>query len=882
MDQQNLITNVRRQRQRRQVIIVSTSWSSFSSAFLFLLFTLIVIIGAVDEKNRVLEVVHVTEPVAGEQEILISSNDFNEENRLPATAENTDVPNADDNKNTNVTIHQESDDGDNYNDNDNEEESTKSDEIRSSTIEMSRDDDSNDEGDVIGNSAMGEEVKESVSTIKKNVTSKFSSNNNSKTKNEMKKNVVNKPVANDDNEEEEEHNPITTSTSSLKMTKTKEGRKKNEMETEEVSKKMEMKDVDVNKPLTDNNEEKKERSATTASTAPSKMAKTEDVQKKKEMEGMVNNPMARDIEEADRTTISPGPLKKNTKTEEVNKKMEMKDDIIKLVTNNIEEEKRNIITTSTLPSKMERIEIEQKKKEIKGSVNNPIITISSSASEKNTKVEAAEVNKKMESEDDVVMELKKIGENVVESISSFNTLNNTFLIYEDDNDGDSVIDLDFGTKGENLKERESTNVVVEVKEEIKQEQDSVDLIMNNNNNIIISTVVKGSEDSSSEINATTQDFSISGINATTNNTAGSKEEKEPPKGSLASFFENAKMRSGAGTDSVIRQAQLLGEKQEQHESPTTIVISGYRGEPWGQYRSTRRLPDLELLRLIFEDANNSGTNRSKGDAKSQKVLEEWQTNPLYEENMTMEAAKSAKDISVVGVGAAFPIEEQEQELYEYRTRKFGDNDDNVADYNPNAKGTNDRKNDISSIDSNQNKKNNADVKSEFVEGLDDIDDFFEGVDPPDELDVGFGSSIQDVLMDKGKHILLKKVRGVLRRIQTGYQMMGHNLKKRVSQFQPPFHRSKETINVASDLKADTTNSSLNTNPNKQYDKRPIRDAIISALTVGKRTLEQTSDWVDRLLDRFDGRSDDDSTNFEDFNGFDLDNLPTLIPPKPDL
>jgi len=600
------------------------------------------------------------------------------------------------------------------------------------------------------------------------------------------------------------------------------------------------------------------------------------------MEGVVNNPMARDIEEADRTTISPGPLKKNTKTEEVNKKMEMKDDIIKLVTNNIEEEKRNIITTSTLPSKMERIEIEQKKKEIKGSVNNPIITISSSASEKNTKVEAAEVNKKMESEDDVVMELKKIGENVVESISSFNTLNNTFLIYEDDNDGDSVIDLDFGTKGENLKERESTNVVVEVKEEIKQEQDSVDLIMNNNNNIIISTVVKGSEDSSSEINATTQDFSISGINATTNNTAGSKEEKEPPKGSLASFFENAKMRSGAGTDSVIRQAQLLGEKQEQHESPTTIVISGYRGEPWGQYRSTRRLPDLELLRLIFEDANNSGTNRSKGDAKSQKVLEEWQTNPLYEENMTMEAAKSAKDISVVGVGAAFPIEEQEQELYEYRTRKFGDNDDNVADYNPNAKGTNDRKNDISSIDSNQNKKNNADVKSEFVEGLDDIDDFFEGVDPPDELDVGFGSSIQDVLMDKGKHILLKKVRGVLRRIQTGYQMMGHNLKKRVSQFQPPFHRSKETINVASDLKADTTNSSLNTNPNKQYDKRPIRDAIISAWTVGKRTLEQTSDWVDRLLDRFDGRSDDDSTNFEDFNGFDLDNLPTLIPPKPDL
>jgi len=293
-----------------------------------------------------------------------------------------------------------------------------------------------------------------------------------------------------------------------------------------------------------------------------------------------------------------------------------------------------------------------------------------------------------------------------------------------------------------------------------------------------------------------------------------------------------------------------------------------------------------LLRLVFEDANNSGTNRGKGDAKSQKVLEEWQTNPLYDETLTMEAAKSAKGYSAPGVRASLPIEEQERRLYEHRTRKFGDNDDTVADGNPNAKGTDDRKNDDSSIDSNQNKKNNADVKSEFVEGLDDIDDFFEGVDPPDELDVGLGSSIQDVLMDKGKHILLKKVRGVLRRIQIGYQKMGHNLKERVSQFQPPFQRSKETINVASELKADTTNSSLNANQNKQHDKRTIRDAILSAWTVGKRTLEQMSDWVDRLLDRFDGesdgRSDDDPTNFEDFNGFDLDNLPTLIPPKPDL
>ena len=50
------------------------------------------------------------------------------------------------------------------------------------------------------------------------------------------------------------------------------------------------------------------------------------------------------------------------------------------------------------------------------------------------------------------------------------------------------------------------------------------------------------------------------------------------------------------------------------------------------------------------------------------------------------------------------------------------------------------------------------VNHEFVEGLDDIDKLFEGVDPPDELDVGAaGSSMQEVLMGQGTRILLKRI-----------------------------------------------------------------------------------------------------------------------------
>lgn len=58
------------------------------------------------------------------------------------------------------------------------------------------------------------------------------------------------------------------------------------------------------------------------------------------------------------------------------------------------------------------------------------------------------------------------------------------------------------------------------------------------------------------------------------------------------------------------------------------------------------------------------------------------------------------------------------------------------------------------------------VNAEFVEGLDDINKLFEGVDPPDELDVGaVGSSIQEVLMGKGAQIVSKRVAQGLREVR---------------------------------------------------------------------------------------------------------------------
>ncbi|GKY95138.1 hypothetical protein MPSEU_000477700 [Mayamaea pseudoterrestris] len=48
--------------------------------------------------------------------------------------------------------------------------------------------------------------------------------------------------------------------------------------------------------------------------------------------------------------------------------------------------------------------------------------------------------------------------------------------------------------------------------------------------------------------------------------------------------------------------------------------------------------------------------------------------------------------------------------------------------------------------------------NEFVDGLDDIDKFFEGVDAPEELDVGAGTSIREVLMRQGTRIIIKRTK----------------------------------------------------------------------------------------------------------------------------
>lgn len=305
------------------------------------------------------------------------------------------------------------------------------------------------------------------------------------------------------------------------------------------------------------------------------------------------------------------------------------------------------------------------------------------------------------------------------------------------------------------------------------------------------------------------------------------------------------------------------------EVPTSVTTDSYRGEPWGQYRSTRRLPDLELLRLLFEDSNKTKVKSAVGDVKSQKVVNDWKNDPLYDEKTAKEA----------GSGEPFLGDEQDPQFLEYRGRLLGKNNDGSAGIDQHSdENAKEETQDVESDGFNANAGgNNADVNSEFVEGLDDIDKFFEGVNPPDELDVGYGSSIQDVLMDKSKQILLKKVRGVARWIKIGWQTLGTKLEERISEFQLPFQKIRDdTTSTASGVDIESENDSKSIDTDQIV--KNTKEALVTAWRVGKQAFEVISDFVDGLLDRFDDQGENDAGNFDDFEGFDLDNLSTFQPP----
>jgi hypothetical protein len=243
-----------------------------------------------------------------------------------------------------------------------------------------------------------------------------------------------------------------------------------------------------------------------------------------------------------------------------------------------------------------------------------------------------------------------------------------------------------------------------------------------------------------------------------------KNEGPAPKGSLASFFEKVNQKEKDSTKKegniglpatttsgstssfaervqVAEEMNVLENMQRQRQPPpqfrakektvetpaaaTTKKLEDYPpkeyGGSWGLELKQSRHADLDLLFLVFQDHVRKLTPGGEfyGVPRKEAIF------PLGIGNDTDE--DDASDASLP------PIPE-----------------DILAS--------------AANILKDVESRNSA-ANSDFVEGLDDIDKFFEGVDPPDELDVGAsGSTMQEVLMGKGREILFK-------RIGLGYQFL---------------------------------------------------------------------------------------------------------------
>jgi len=201
--------------------------------------------------------------------------------------------------------------------------------------------------------------------------------------------------------------------------------------------------------------------------------------------------------------------------------------------------------------------------------------------------------------------------------------------------------------------------------------------------------------------------------------AKSTQPTEPKAGSLASFFQQVNSEPDKKVDSStigVKKTPSITmtppAKIKKYESKAREeILEGDVPVPycgvWGVFRWERKRADLSTLFLLFQDLfmgdpNDPDRNASQMDMADMASL---MTDEIMRQGQ--QAMLETPDVSdEAPPGAAKP----------------------------------------------------KSVNNEFVEGLDDIDKLFEGVDPPDELDVGAGgSSIQEVIMGQGRRILVKRI-----------------------------------------------------------------------------------------------------------------------------
>lgn len=216
--------------------------------------------------------------------------------------------------------------------------------------------------------------------------------------------------------------------------------------------------------------------------------------------------------------------------------------------------------------------------------------------------------------------------------------------------------------------------------------------------------------------------------------------KPPKKGSLAEFFQNAnKMETGIRkqrSDASKMQRNFKRTAGDRDPSKTAqegtiereqIFLKRHKGETamgipdgqiakahcgmWGDYNFGRRRPaNLSILHQLFQDVIVDGKNDATHVENPplgipNDVVQEWYVKGNVEEGPQAAKAKPPGETAATDAKAKLKS-----------------------------------------------------ANNEFFAGLDDIDKLFEGIYPPDELDVGAdGTSIQEVLMGSATRVLIKRI-----------------------------------------------------------------------------------------------------------------------------
>ena len=221
------------------------------------------------------------------------------------------------------------------------------------------------------------------------------------------------------------------------------------------------------------------------------------------------------------------------------------------------------------------------------------------------------------------------------------------------------------------------------------------------------------------------------------------EESAPKKGSVAEFFDKVSQKEAVdfGSTTYIRPAKSATVPENATDTKVTQkdppVSSIHEKRPSSSEEQSADTP--------HEYSGGWGVRAETAPRATTSALPEYLTKSLYtmtEEEVGRDQTQRKSDsiyqevLNGVGISGAASQDSVDN------TRQVSASSDDTTDDGDGSVSTESKS-----------------VNSEFVDGLDDIDKFFQSVDPPDELDVGAaGSSIQEVLVGQSVKIVLNRVK----------------------------------------------------------------------------------------------------------------------------